>query len=92
MDLAIGRLGAGADSAATRSGSMCTVSKTPLSFGDGGDVEFSHAGVHNPTRASIADVSACEHNNGRFGDGDREADGRDGVADRTGGFRRPAVA
>jgi hypothetical protein len=67
MDLAIGRLGAGADSAATRSGSMCTVSKTPLSFGDGGDVEFSHAGVHNPTRASIADVSACEHNNGRSG-------------------------
>ena len=67
MDLAIGRLGAGADSAATQCGSMRTVSKTPLSFGDGGDVEVSHAGVHNPTRVSIADVSACEHSNERSG-------------------------
>ena len=67
MDLAIGRLGAGADSAATRRSSMRTVSKAPLSFDDGGDVEVSHAGVHNPTWVSIADVSACEYNNGRSG-------------------------
>jgi hypothetical protein len=67
LDLAIGRLGAWADSAATRRSSMRTVSKAPLSFDDGGDVEVSHAGVHNPTRVSIADVSACEHSGGRPG-------------------------
>ncbi len=60
-------MGPGADPAPRRWGSMRTMSSAPLMFGDGGDVEVSRAGVHNPDRVSLGELSGCGHSTGGSG-------------------------